>query len=103
MHVLRVKYLKSLRQASLGLLAAVEAYPVFFKTRFGIHTFFMKYSIDVLILDKAGRVIALKENLKPFRIFLWNPLFDRVIELPKGTIESERIQTNSTVKLVFLA
>ena len=63
----------------------------------------MKYSIDVLILDKAGRVVALKENLKPFRIFLWNPLFDRVVELPAGTIKNEKIHINSSVKLVFVA
>ncbi len=99
MVTLKVKYLRTFMQASVGLLPAAKAYPVFFKTRFGIHTFFMKFPIDILILDKNNRVVSLKNNLKPFRILVWNPRYNEVIELPEGTINSRGIRIKDMVKL----
>lgn len=96
-----MKQLRTYREMSIGLLSAVSAYSVYFKTRFGIHTFFMKFAIDVLILDKQNRVVSLKKNLRPFRVFMWNPLFNRVLELPIGTIESLNIEKGEQIKLSF--
>jgi len=62
------------------------------KTHFGIHTFGMGYPIDVLVLDKKNNVAAMKKNVKPNRIFLWNPKFQTVIELPAGTIKKTKTQ-----------
>lgn len=53
-----------------------------------VHTFFMKFPIDVLFLDKNNKVIKLKQSLKPFRI---SPLYFNarvVIELPAGTAKA---------------
>ena len=69
------------------------------KTRFGIHTFGMKYTIDVLVLDKQNRVIALKENLKPNRIFLWNFNYETVLELPYGTIKETKSEIGDLLQL----
>lgn len=33
-----------------------------------IHTFFMRFSIDAAFLDRQGRVIALYDSLKPWRL-----------------------------------
>lgn len=51
-----------------------------------IHTFFMKFPIDAIFLDKNNRVVALAESLSPSRLFgSW--LKGRlVIELSAGTI-----------------
>lgn len=67
------------------------------KTRFGIHTFGMRYAIDVLVLDKQNRVVKLKENLKPNGIFLWNPKCNMVIELPTRSIKSNQITIGSVI------
>lgn len=32
-----------------------------------VHTFFMRYSIDVAFVDREGRVLRLVNDLKPFR------------------------------------
>lgn len=64
-----------------------------FKTRFGIHTFFLKESIDVVVLDRNFTVVKLKKNLKPNRLFFWDPKHLYLLELPKGTIET-RIKVN---------
>lgn len=57
------------------------------KTRFGIHTFGLKYPIDVLILNKQNYVVAMKEKLKTNRIFVWNIKYETVLELPYGVIK----------------
>src|SRR5678815_5448867 len=33
-----------------------------------VHTFFMKFSIDVLFVDKQGRVIRVVHDVRPWRI-----------------------------------
>ncbi|MCP4481937.1 MAG: DUF192 domain-containing protein [bacterium] len=33
-----------------------------------IHTFFMRFSIDVIFCNKAGQVFAIYKNLRPFRV-----------------------------------
>jgi len=53
-----------------------------------IHTFFMRFPIDVLFLDKNNLVIETKSNLKPFRFTRLYFNSALVIELPAGTISS---------------
>jgi uncharacterized membrane protein (UPF0127 family) len=84
----------------IGLLKADKPYPLHIKTRWGIHTFGMRYAIDVVILDDNFAVQTIKTNLKPWRVFLWNPLFKHVLELPKGTVKSKHITTNSQLNLL---
>lgn len=95
---LKVKKLSGWR-AAIGLINSKKAHPVFFKTRFGIHTFGLKFPIDVLILDKNNKVVKVCKNLKPNRIFLWNPKFFNVIELPAGQIGRDKIKIGDTIKI----
>lgn len=84
-----------------GLTGEKKAYPVYFKTHFGIHTFGVKFPIDVLILDDDSRVVRLAKNLQPNRIFIWNPKYNRVIELPSGFIEKKQIILGEKIGLAF--
>ncbi len=77
---------KSFRDQTLGLLAYETPVAMLLKSSFGIHTLFMKYPIDVLILDKNNRVAALRKRMQPNTFFVWNPLHRTIIELPEGTI-----------------
>ena len=96
---IEAKYLTSWREKSKGLIGEKKAFPVFFKTRFGIHTFGMKFPIDVVILDKKMVVVSLKENLKPNKFFFWNPICDGVLELAEGEIKKKEINRKSLLKL----
>lgn len=78
MVTLRVRVLKGFLDKSIGLLESEKAYPVYFTTRFGIHTYGMKYPIDVIVLDKNGYVMKTAENLKPNRFFFWMPIHNRI-------------------------
>ena len=68
-----------------GLLRQKRGTSMLFITRFGIHTFFMKYPITVLVLNNKNQIVQIKQNLKPNRIFIWNPKYTKIIELPTPT------------------
>jgi uncharacterized protein len=52
----------------------------------GVHTWGMRFAIDVLALDQAGTVIDLVSNLKPWRLRLPRRGTAGVLELPAGTL-----------------
>lgn len=53
----------------------------------GIHTFFMRFPIDVLFIDKESKVIKTLCDVKPFAISPILAAAKIVIELPAGTIK----------------
>ena len=63
-----------------------------FKTRYGIHTLFLKKPIDVLILNDQFKVMKLKQNLKPNQFYFWNPKYQWVLELPIGTRKNSKTE-----------
>ena len=83
-----------------GLIGS-KPQPILFKTRFGIHTIGVRYPIDIVILDNKNVVQKIKEGLRPNNFFFWNPSFDKVIELPNGTVKKMRLQTGLHIKLLF--
>ena len=90
---------QSLLEQSLGLLQYKTPVAMLLKTHLGIHTFWMKYPIDVLILDRKNHVVAMKKNMKSNRIFLWNPKCETVLELPAGTIKKTKTENGDTILL----
>ncbi len=82
-----------------GLLGRAGNGLVYFRTRWGIHTLGLGLSIDVLILDGDGIVVETKENLKPGRLFFWNPRYSRIVELPAGGIKKNHLQKGDKVEL----
>jgi len=102
MIVLKVKAVKNLKEKTFGLIGKKYAEPLLIKTRFGIHTFFLKFPIDVIVLDKNYEVKDIKESMQPNRIFIWNPLYDIVIEMPKKTIAEKKIKTGDKIRIISL-
>jgi uncharacterized protein len=64
-----------------------------------VHTFFMRFSIDVVFLSAHGKVLKTFVALKPFRITL--PLFraSSVIELPAGTVLNSNTEIDDTIAI----
>ena len=52
-----------------------------------VHTAFMRFSIDVVFLDAADRVVKVARELKPFRIAMGTKGAYRVLELLAGAAE----------------
>lgn len=61
-----------------------------------VHTFFMRYSIDVAFLDESGRVMKLVSDLRPWRITGCLGAHG-VIELRSGQSPRWRITVDSIV------
>jgi len=55
----------------------------------GIHTFFMKFPIDVVFLDKENRIVALVRHLSPNNLTTVYRKASAVLELPAGTISAD--------------
>lgn len=74
-----------------GLLGKKElkgAHALILKPCNSIHTFFMRFPIDVLFVDKDNKVVRAISCLVPFRITSLYFRADFAIELPAGTIQS---------------
>ena len=99
MAVISAVFQKSLWAKTRGLLGAKEAYPIFFKTRWGIHTFCLNFPIDVLIFDSYNKVVKMTHNLRPYRVFLWPPKYENVLELPEGEIAKHGIHHGDTIEV----
>lgn len=90
----------SFKEKTLGFIGKKTITPLYFETRWGIHTFGVKHTIDVIILDEHNVVKVLKKNLKPNRIFLWNPTYKKVIELPSGMIKKKGLKVGISIILI---
>jgi len=65
-----------------------------------IHSLFMRFAIDVIFLDKTGKVIAALPSFKPFRL---SPVYfnsHSVIELPENTLKLSQTQPGDIVQII---
>lgn len=95
-----IKIAESFFDRLLGLINPENPRSIFYKTRFGIHTFFLKEEIDVIVLSSNFEVVKIKQSLTPFNLFFWNPIYNIVIELPKDSIK--RSGTKLKDKLILI-
>ena len=63
-----------------------------------IHTFFMRFAIDVLFVRKDGRVVKMYSDLVPWRIAFAVGAF-AAIELPAGTAAASDTRSGDTLVL----
>ena len=64
-----------------------------------VHTFFMRFAIDVIFVNKQDQIIRVIPDLKPFS--MTRPYFHAayVVELPVGVIKSTASLPGDTLKL----
>jgi uncharacterized membrane protein (UPF0127 family) len=73
----------------------------------GVHTFAMRYPIDIVYLDEQNVVVHVEENVRPWRMTQMRMDAETVLELPHHTIwnthtevgdeiEIERVETATT-------
>ena len=66
----------------------------------GVHTFGMRFSIDVIFLDRSNRVIATMSALPPNRVSRMYLQASAVLELPTQTIESASVRVGDYIEIV---
>ena len=65
----------------------------------GVHTWGMRFTIDVVALDQSGKVIDCVSNLRPWRMRLPRAGTAGVLELPAGTLQASRTDLGHTIVL----
>ena len=63
-----------------------------------IHTFFMRFPIDVIYADKNHKVLRIDTNMVPFRV---GPFVSRsafVLEMPVGTVAATATQVGDQLE-----
>ena len=64
-----------------------------------VHTFFMKFAIDLIYLDRNRRVRGIVSGLRPWRFSMCLPAHS-VLELPSGTIDRTNTQRGDELELL---
>ncbi|MCK5534893.1 DUF192 domain-containing protein [bacterium] len=64
-----------------------------------IHTFFMRFSIDVIFFNKKGKIIKIISELKPYKISPWVWGAYGVIELPAGKVFETKTQKGDRIEI----
>lgn len=65
-----------------------------------VHSFFMRFSIDVIFIDKSKKVVGFISNFTPFRL---SPLYSKAcmtIELPRGVILKSNIKLSDVIEFI---
>lgn len=64
-----------------------------------VHTFFMRFAIDLVFLDKDNRAVKIIPGLKPWRITGIYFNSRAVIEFPAGTLSSTPTQEGDIISI----
>lgn len=90
----------------VGLLGRRELPPgggLLIRPSSGVHTFAMRFPIDVVTLDRRQQIFSLQPHLQPWRISRLNLKIRSVLELPPGTIERSGLQVGDQLCTNFAA
>jgi uncharacterized protein len=64
-----------------------------------VHTFFMKFALDLIYLDRKKRVRGVRRAVPPWRMSMCFAAHS-VLELPVGTIERSRTEAGDELEFV---
>ncbi len=101
--VKEAKFAKNFFERMLGLIPRKEIseeQALVFENCKQIHTFFMKFSIDVIYLNRDSKVIKLEESISPFRICRWVKDSKYIIEAKAGIIKNKNIEIGDKIKFI---
>jgi uncharacterized membrane protein (UPF0127 family) len=65
-----------------------------------VHTFFMRFAIDIIFAARDGRVIKVRRRVAPWRIAAALGAF-AVIELPSGSLDESAIAVGDSLQIVI--
>jgi uncharacterized membrane protein (UPF0127 family) len=86
------------RQGLLGRRGLLEGEALVLAPCSAVHTAFMRFPIDLVFLDRAGRVLKVADDVSPWRIrFAWRAF--AVVELASGAALASGTVRGDTVEL----
>jgi uncharacterized membrane protein (UPF0127 family) len=79
-------------------LAAGEG--LLFKRCSSLHTFFMRFAIDIAYIDKDGRVLKMAHAVPPFRVSIAPFRAHYALELPAGSLVKSGTKVKDVLRFV---
>jgi uncharacterized protein len=67
----------------------------------GVHTFAMRFAIDVIYLDREKFVVHLEEDLKPWRLAPVRLRATSILELPGNTLSSTQTAIGDEIEIAL--
>lgn len=98
----RITSAENVIDSTRGLLGRQTLSPgegLFLKNTASIHTFFMRMPLDLISIDKEGKVVKTKCGLAPFRLFLGGKGAHSIVELPEGSLKSVAVNIGDVLVL----
>jgi len=83
----------------LGKKELLQGEALWIRPCFSIHTFFMKFPIDVIFLNKNNQVVAAVTHLTSNRMTRFYPQSFSVLELPIGTIAASNSEIGDIIEI----
>jgi len=65
-----------------------------------IHTFFMKYDLDIIFLDKKNIIVGVAEHLKPNRLSSFYRKASKAVELPSGGVLKGKVVIGEKLEFI---
>lgn len=82
-----IKIANNFKDKLIGLMGQTNIdYGLLITNCKSIHTYFMKESIDILLLDKDNRILMINRNIKPNKILIFkSKKRTNILELPNNS------------------
>lgn len=101
--ICQVKTAKSLISRGLGVILWKDFGPnngLLLTDTNSVHTFLVRFPLDLVFLNKEMKIIKLTKNLKPYRIspIVWQA--KHVLEMPTGSIDKYNLAENDKINLL---
>ncbi len=96
----KIRVAGSLIERAIGLLstpALGAGEGMYLRPCQSVHTFFMRYPIDVLFLDAQGAVLS-QDTFSPWRVSGWHGKSRGVLELAAGTLARTGTQVGDRIE-----
>ena len=83
----------------MGRRSLHEGHGVLLTPCTSVHTFFMRFPIDVVFLDRNGRVVKIIPAMKPWRTALGGRGARSALELEAGAAEAKDLELGDVITL----
>lgn len=99
-HIGPVTVARTLPARTIGLIGRTRAAPMLFPKCHSIHTFFMRFPVDILCLDRNDRIIKSMPGVKPWRVVSGGRRAASVLELPAGYVRQKGLGVGDRIEYV---
>jgi uncharacterized membrane protein (UPF0127 family) len=91
---IEIKVAETFFSKFLGFMFKKNAnHALLFKSCRSIHTFFMRFNLDIVFLDKENKVIKVVRNVKPFRVVLPIKNSFSILEIPSNIVNLTNVES----------